>query len=202
MTENTKMISDGMRTDEELAVLAKTDERARGELIERYKKAVVSTARKYYISGGDTEDLIQEGMIGLFKAIFGFKEGGVFGRYAFTCIRSSVITALKRSLSDKNRALNSYIPLFDGEDDDKTEYIIDSNGDPEQAFIDKESVRELRAKIENALSDMENSVLRWYLNGDSYETIAEKLKKDVKAADNAVQRIRKKIRRIIADQGA
>ena len=98
-------------SDERLAVLAKTDGLALEALIGRYKKAVRSTARQYFLSGGEEDDLIQEGTIGLFKAITSYDGTSVFKNYAFTCIRSGIISAVRKSTSDKNKPLLYYVPI-------------------------------------------------------------------------------------------
>ena len=180
-------------SDEKLAVLAKTDALALETLIERYKKAVRSTARQYYLAGGDRDDLIQEGTIGLFRAITTFDGVSAFKNYAFTCIKSGIISAVRKSTSDKNKPLLYYVPIYVGEDDDKNSLIKGEVFDPEEEYINSETAKEFMDKIKAALSGYEYRILTLYLDGYSYADIAKSNGKNVKSVDNAVQRIRKKI---------
>ncbi len=186
-------------SDEQLAVFARSDEKALELLIERYKKAVRSTARQYFLAGGEEDDLIQEGTVGLFKAIATFDGVSPFKNYAFRCIRSGIISTVRKSTSDKSKALNYYVPLYAGEDDDKTPLIKGEVLDPEEEYINSEAAREFMARVKQALSGYEYEILTLYLDGYSYSDIAEKKKKNVKSVDNAVQRIRKKIAKVKTD---
>lgn len=186
-------------SDEQLAVIARSDEKALEQLIERYKKAVRSTARQYFLAGGEEDDLIQEGTVGLFKAITTFDGVSPFKNYAFRCIRSGIISTVRKSTSDKSKALNYYVPLYAGEDDDKTPLIKGEVLDPEEEYINSEAAREFMVRVKQALSGYEYEILTLYLDGYSYSDIAEKKKKNVKSVDNAVQRIRKKIAKVKTD---
>lgn len=188
-------------SDERLAVLARTDGNALETLITRYKKAVFSTARQYFLAGGEEDDLIQEGTVGLFKAITTFDGVSVFKNYAFTCIRRGIISTVRKSTSDKSKALNYYIPIYTGEDDDKTLLIKGEVVDPEEEYINSEAAREFMERVKAALSDYEYEILTLYLEGYSYSEIADKYKKNAKSVDNAVQRIRKKIAKVKTDGG-
>lgn len=183
----------GHLSDEKLAVMSRADECAMETLMERYKKAIKSIARQYFLAGGEEDDLIQEGTVGLFKAITTYDGESPFKNYAFRCIRSSIISTVRKSTSDKSKALNYYVPIYVGEDDDKTPFIKDGVIDPEEEYINTEAAREFMERVKKTLSSYEYEILIMYLEGYSYSDIADKRNKNVKSVDNAVQRIRKKI---------
>ena len=183
-------------TDEELAVKAKSDGSAFEKISERYKKAVKSCARKYFLVGGEEDDLIQEGTIGLFKAITTYDGVTSFKAYALLCIKSGIISAVRKSTSNKNKALNYYIPIYIDDDGDKTSYIKGEISDPEEEYVNSEVAKEFMASVKKALSSYEYEILRLYLYGYSYDEIAKSQGKEVKSVDNAVQRIRKKIAKV------
>ena len=186
-------------SDEELAILSRTDECAAEMLMERYKKTVKSIARQYFLAGGDSDDLIQEGTLGLFRAITTYNGVSAFKNYAFTCIKSSIISTVRKFTSDKSKALNYYVPLYaddESKDGDKTPIIKGEVIDPEEEYINTESEKELMSRVKGALSGYEYDILTMYLDGYSYTDIAEKQNKNVKSVDNAVQRIRKKITKV------
>ncbi len=186
-------------TDEELVALAKENNHdAMGLVIERYKYVVRAISRSFYLSGGDNEDLLQEGMIGLVKAVNSFNGKASFKSYVYICVKSSIISAVKNSSCLKHNPLNNYISLsgFDGADD-KNEIMIDSCADPERMFIDGETALELKERIKKILSDYEYKILTVYLQGYSYEEIALSVCKSVKSIDNALQRIRRKINYVL-----
>lgn len=185
-------------TDEELAIRARNDSVALETLMERYKKAVRSIARQYFLAGGG-EDLIQEGTVGLFRAITTFDGVSAFKNYAFKCIRSGIISTVRKSTGNKNKALNYYVPICIGEDDDRTQFIKDKVVDPEEEYINSEAAKEFMERVKKALSGYEYDILTLYLDGYSYSDIADKKKKNVKSVDNAVQRIRKKIAKVKTD---
>ncbi len=183
-------------SDEELVSLVReNNQEAIGVLIERYKYMVRAFSRSFYLSGGDNEDLIQEGMIGLVKAINSYNGKASFKSYAYICVKSSILTAVKNYSCLKHSPLNNYISLSgtDGSDADKNEIMIASCTDPETLFIDGEAASEFKKKLKDILSSYEYRILTIYLQGYSYEEIAFKLKKNVKSIDNALQRIRRKI---------
>ncbi len=185
-------------TDEELAFLAKTDENALERLMEKYKPLINAQARSYFLNSGDASDLVQEGMIGVFKAITSFNGKSSFKTYVYTCIRSNIITAVKKSNRIKHKPLNNYLSLsgYDGDDEDKTLLISDKNFDPEKNFIEKEEEKELKNKIKESLSDFEHQILILYLQGFSYSDISKKTNKKEKSIDNAIQRIRRKLTKL------
>ena len=176
-------------------------------LINKYKNFVCSKAKTYFLIGGDKEDIIQEGMIGLFKAIRDFKDDKLvsFKSFAEICVTRQMITAIKTATRQKHMPLNSYIslnkPIFE-EDGERT--LLDTinhetTSDPEQLFIGKEEMTNIEGKINEVLSPFELEVLYTYLQGISYQEIAKVLNKDVKAVDNALQRIKKKIEKFLSD---
>lgn len=183
-------------SDEKLAVLAKADNAAMETLLERYKKAVKSTARQYFLADGEEDDLIQEGTIGLFKAINTYDGVSSFKNYAFTCIKSGIISAVRKSTSDKNKPLLYYVPIGAEGDEDKSSIIKDEAIDPEEEYINSEAEKEFIDRIKMTLSEYEFDILTLYLSGYSYSDIAKKQGKKVKSVDNAVQRIRKKIAQV------
>ncbi len=194
-------------SDEEVVLLAqKGDNRALEHIILRYRNFVYAKAQKFFLIGSEQDDLVQEGMIGLYEAVKSFKnEKASFKSFAGICIRRQMISAVKSATRNKHKPLNSYISLdksvYDSEGDT---LFIDSIQDkcpqnPEAIFIDKESLDGIENKINSTLSKLELEVLMYYLDGYSYQQIAEKIQKDKKAVDNAICRIKKKIENVLAD---
>ena len=171
-------------------------------LLEKYKYLVRQVTAPYFLIGGDREDLLQEGMIGLYNAIYHFRDGRNVTFYVFAefCIKRNVITAVRAANRKKHLPLNSYISLFTGEDggqEDPSGALSDMlpfGPDPENLFIEEENRRLFYEKLEGVLSKMEFQVLRFFMEGQSYQDIASSLGKDVKSVDNALQRIKKKIK--------
>lgn len=182
-------------SDSELVTLARTDAKALEAVFTRYKKMLVSIGRSYFLISGDNDDVMQEGMIGLFNAINTFKDEYVFSSYAYRCIKNSILTAVKKENTGKNQPLKNYISLSGSDDDDidKMFFLKDLNYNPETTIINKEEEKELKEKILLSLTLLEKNVLDKFLDGYSYEDIAKDLNKDKKSVDNAIQRIRKKI---------
>ncbi|MCQ2387744.1 MAG: sigma-70 family RNA polymerase sigma factor [Clostridia bacterium] len=186
-------------SDEELCVLAKTEIDATTELMKRYIRVVNSQARKYYLNGGETADLILEGMIGLNKAIVSFNGKSSFKTFAYTCIKSSILTLIKQSNRKKNQPLNSSISISGNEDgvEDKTDIIKDTTKNPEQSFIERENEEELLKRVESILSKLEYQIFSLYfIEGYSYTDIENKTSKSAKSIDNTLCRIRKKLNEI------
>ena len=191
-------------SDEEVIDIAKTgNKQALDYLINKYKDLVNLRVNKYYIIGAEKEDIIQEGLIGLFKAIKSYKPGmqNSFRTFASICIERQLITAIKTSNRQKHIPLNSYLSLnmnaYDSEqsDSDTTLLEIYNNAtveDPLETLTKKEYYNHIENAIENVLSDFEKKVLFRYIKGESYNKIAEELDTPVKSIDNAIQRIRKK----------
>ena len=183
-------------SDEQLVEFAQNnDTEALEFLITRYKKAVTKIARSYFLIGGDMDDLLQEGMIGVFKAIGSFNLSGDFKHYAYRCIKNNILTTIKVANRVKNKPLINYVSLsFDDEDDvDKNQFLDSGVRNPEETYINNETEKESKNKIFKSLSTLENSVLKLYLDGYSYNEISVKLAKNVKTIDNSIQRIRKKL---------
>ncbi len=175
------------------------------QLINKYKNFVRSKAKTYFLVGADKEDIVQEGMIGLFKAIRDFKDDKMvsFKSFAEICVTRQIITAIKTATRQKHMPLNSYIslnkPVFedDGERTLMETINHDTVSDPEMLFISKEELSRIEGKINEALSSFELEVLYLYLQGKSYHDIALSLNKEVKSVDNALQRIKKKIEKFL-----
>lgn len=172
-------------------------------LLKKYSPLVRKSIRTLYLIGADTEDLSQEGMIGLFKAIQTYKSDTTasFFTYAKLCIDRQIYTAIKTSNRKKHSPLNSYISFYAKQDEFETELIdnleASSNSNPEHIILDKENTSRLEEILDKQLSPLENNVLHLYLDGKSYADIATILEKPVKSIDNAVQRIRDKVKKLI-----
>lgn len=193
-------------TDECIAILAcQGDTEATEFLINKYKNFVRSKARSYFLIGADREDIIQEGMIGLYKAIRDFKGDKLtsFKSFAELCVTRQIITAIKTATRQKHIPLNSYVslnkPIFD-EDSDRTLLDILSGikiTDPEELMINQEEYIDIEKKMSEILSSLERKVLMLYLEGKSYQEIAEELRRHVKSIDNALQRVKRKLERYL-----
>lgn len=192
--------------DEQLLLQIKEGNNAALEqLINKYKNFVRSKAKTYFLVGADKEDIVQEGMIGLFKAIRDFKDDKMvsFKSFAEICVTRQIITAIKTATRQKHMPLNSYIslnkPVFedDGERTLMETINHDTVSDPEMLFISKEELIRIEGKINEVLSSFELEVLYLYLQGKSYHEIAENLNKEVKSVDNALQRIKKKVEKFL-----
>lgn len=167
-------------------------------LMEKYKGLVRQKARAMFLIGGDTDDLIQEGMIGLFKAVRDFQPGreATFATFARMCIDRQIYSAIQNSNRQKHLPLNSYVSL--NQEDESSPIWELSVENPEEIIIDQETTRDLQQKISDYLSPMENKVLDLYLKGEGYVEIGRILGKTPKSIDNALQRIRAKIREVIS----
>ncbi len=188
-------------SDEELLARLREGENSISDyLMEKYKGMVRQKARAMFLIGGDTDDLIQEGMIGLFKAVQDFKpqREASFQTFARLCVDRQIYNAIQTSRRQKHQPLNSYVSLSTEEAREHEEELLTEN--PESIVIDKENTRALKERIRKQLSAMENQVLDYYLEGEGYVKIAELLGKSPKAIDNALQRIRAKIRAEIEGQ--
>lgn len=189
-------------TDNELIVKAQDgDDVALETILIRYKPLVYKKSQPYYLAGGDDDDVVQEGLIGLYKAIMSFDKDKfpLFNVFAGVCIERRIITAVKKATRLKHDPLNTYVSL-DGDDEGET--IIDpveneNAGNPENIFIENEDVTGLEIKINKALSSFEMQVLLCQLNGRTYRETADILNRDIKAVDNAMQRIKKKLEDIV-----
>ena len=194
------------KTDEEVVTEAKDgDSIALEYLINKYKNFVKAKARSYFLIGADREDIIQEGMIGLYKAIRDFKGDKLssFRAFAELCITRQIITAIKTATRQKHIPLNSYVslnkPIYD-EDSDRTLLDILSGTkvtDPEELMINREEYNDIEFKIGEILSELEWRVLMLYLEGKSYQEIAVEVKRHVKSIDNALQRVKRILERYL-----
>lgn len=193
-------------TDEEIAVLAQQgDNDATEWLLNKYKNFVRSKARSYFLVGADHEDIVQEGMIGLFKAFRDFKPDKLssFRAFAELCITRQIITAIKTATRQKHIPLNSYVslnkPIYDEESDRTLLDVITERRatNPEDLLIGQEELNSIEGKIGEVLSDLEWEVLTSYLEGKSYQEIAEELGRHVKSIDNALQRVKRKLEHLL-----
>lgn len=179
-----------LNSDEELVLMAqKGDDIAINAVLSKFKPLVRSKARSFFLVGGDKDDIIQEGMIGLFKAIRDYTEGS-FIAFASVCILRNIITAINKANRQKNIPLNNYIAFECNEES----IVFSEEFNPENITIKKESGGELNEKLSKLLSNLESDVLHNYLFGLSYAEIADKLTLSEKSVDNAIQRIKAKIR--------
>ena len=194
---------DNSQQDEYDIVLkaSKGDKIALEYIIKKYKNFVKAKAKSYFLIGADKEDIILEGMIGLYKAVrdFDASKTNSFKGFADICITRQIITAIKTATRQKHIPLNSYIslnkPVYDEESERTLLDIIATSivTDPEELIISKEELKHIESKMNELLSDLELQVVEYYLNGKSYQYIADKLKRDVKSIDNALQRVKRKL---------
>lgn len=191
-------------TDEALVFLAKKgNSKAMETLVSRYRDFVKACSKSYFLMGADRDDVIQEGMIGLYKAIVNFdaEKEIDFKGFARLCIKRHIISAVKMSTRQKHLPLNSYVSLSvengesDGEMAGLSAEAIGHN--PEQIVLEKEAVADTREKIEAVLSSFEAEVLMLHLNGLSYTDIAAYMDREPKSVDNALQRIKHKIEKLL-----
>lgn len=194
------------RLDEEIALEAKLgDVQAQEYLINKYKNFVKAKAKSYFLIGADKEDIYQEGMIGLYKAIRDFRPDKLssFKAFAELCVTRQIITAIKTATRQKHIPLNTYVslnkPVYD-EESDRTLLDILSTvkvSDPEELVISREEVSKIEDEIEGALSELELEVLNSYLQGKSYQEIACDLDRHSKSIDNALQRVKRKLEKCL-----
>ena len=198
-------------TDEGLVERARSgDELAIELLLARYRHYARAKARSYFLAGGDKEDIVQEGMIGLYKAIRDFEahHETAFRAFAELCITRQIITAIKTATRQKHQPLNSYVSLnkpMGGEDDDRplAESIATREiSDPAELVISAEEVAAIRTTVGEVLSELEAEVLQLYMDGKSYQQIADMLDRHVKSIDNALQRIKRKLEQHLTDHDA
>jgi RNA polymerase sporulation-specific sigma factor len=192
--------------DEELVSQARDgSEVALEALINKYKNFVRAKARSYFLVGADREDIIQEGMIGLYKAVRDFRDDKLssFRAFAELCVTRQIITAIKTATRQKHIPLNSYVslnkPIYD-EDSDRTLMDVISGvhvTDPEELVINREEFDAIENKMGEILSDLEWKVLVSYLEGRSYQEIAVELNRHVKSIDNALQRVKRKLEKYL-----
>ena len=201
-------LSHNLAVDEETIRDAKAgDTLALEFLINKYKSFVRAKARTYFLIGADREDIIQEGMIGLYKAIRDFRGDKLssFRAFAELCITRQIITAIKTATRQKHIPLNSYVslnkPIFDEESDRTLLDVIseESISDPEEMMINREEFAGIEEKMGQILSSLEWEVLSKYLQGRSYQEIAVDLDRHVKSIDNALQRVKRKLEKYLEE---
>ena len=196
--------------DEDIVDLAQQGEQFAVEfLVDKYKNFVRAKARSYFLIGADKEDIIQEGMIGLFKAIRDYKLDKLtsFRAFAELCITRQIITAIKTATRQKHIPLNSYVslnkPVYDEESDRTLIDILSTTRitNPEEIIISREEFVFIEKKMGELLSSLEWKVLMAYLEGKSYQEIAVDLKRHVKSIDNALQRVKRKLEKYLEERG-
>ena len=195
--------------DEQIVKLAQDADGAALEyLLNKYKNFVRTKARSYFLIGADHEDIVQEGMIGLYKAIRDYRAEKLssFRAFAELCVTRQIITAIKTATRQKHIPLNSYIslnkPIYE-EDSDRTLLdVITEEGvsNPEEMIIDREDLSMIEGKIGQMLSDLEKNVLVRYMEGKSYVEIADEMGRHVKSIDNALQRIKRKLLKYLEEK--
>jgi len=177
------------------------DEEAVGKIFDKYKNFVFLKARNYFLMGAEKEDLIQEGMIGLLKAIRGYDKNKLasFKTFASICIKRQLITAIKTANSQKNMALNFAVGIMGDKNDNNKEILSYTKGlesyicySPEDLYLTKEQIEGLRDYLKLNLSSFEYRVFNYMVTGLTYKDIARKLEKKIKSVDNAIQRIKRK----------
>ncbi len=187
------------------------DERCIEVLLARYRNFARSKARSYFLAGSDKEDVVQEGMIGLFKAIRDFESdtGTPFRAFAELCISRQILTAIKTANRQKHQPLNSSVSLdAPAYGDDQSDRSVGDNiiapaiNDPVELVISAEEIEAIRDNMKESLTELEGDVLRLYMDGKSYEEIAGVLGNHVKSIDNALQRIKRKLQRHIEQRNA
>jgi RNA polymerase sporulation-specific sigma factor len=180
----------------ELLEKSKTDEKAVEKLLTMYKPLVLKIARGYFIVGEEIDDIVQEGMIGLYKAINSYEEEKAgFKTFATLCIKRQILSAIKKANTNKSKM------FWDLCDDQTLDFFLapSNKENPENKIISKENYNLLNSTIQNSLSDLEKSVLKEYLAGGKYEEIANKLGMEKKSVDNALNRIRNKLLHLLDD---
>ena len=196
------------KLEEEIVIEAKNGNvRAQEYVISKYESFVKAKSKSYFLIGADKEDIYQEGMIGLYKAIrdFNYEKSTTFKAFAELCITRQIITAIKTATRQKHIPLNTYISLNKPVSEDDSERtlldIISSMKitDPEELIISKEKKKYIEGEISKVLSDLEKEVLQSYLDGKSYQEIACDLDRHAKSIDNALQRVKRKLEKCLSD---
>lgn len=195
-----------MLSDEQLVELVhKGNSEALDFVIHKYRNFVRAKARSYFLIGADKEDIVQEGMIGLYKAVRDYKGDklSTFRAFAELCITRQIITAIKTATRQKHIPLNSYVsldkPIYDEESDRTLMDVLTGTkvSDPQELIINREQFTSIEGKVNELLSDLERRVLALYLDGRSYQEISEELNRHVKSIDNALQRVKRKLERYL-----
>jgi RNA polymerase sporulation-specific sigma factor len=181
------------------------DQDALAELLDRYRGFARAKARSYFLVGGDREDIVQEGMIGLYKAVRDFapEAGSSFRSFAELCVTRQILTAIKTATRQKHAPLNTYISFDRPHDDDPERTVgealaVEEGGDPLEMLVENDELAQLQAAFDEVLSGLEADVLQLYVDGRSYQEIAQLLGRRTKSIDNALQRIKRKLEQRIA----
>ncbi len=199
------MINYDSVSDNEIVKLAQAgDASALESVLMRYKPLVHKKSQPYYLAGGDDDDIVQEGLIGLYKAVMSFDESRfpLFNVFAGVCIERRIISAVKKASRQKHSPLNTYVSLSAASDEEGGAVVSDIIGggsNPEDIILERESFSGLEDKIYDTLSPLELKVLLCIVDGKSYKEAAECLGKDVKAIDNAMQRVKRKLEVVAFD---
>ena len=185
-------------TDEELIEKCKSgDDIAIEEIFSRYKFLLEKISRSYFLLGSDNEDLLQEAMIGLYKAILSYdkNQNASFKTFAILCVRRNILTAIKKSNSQKNKTLNECVSLSDlnGDEEENILFLPYDSRNTDENIIEKEKLQEIKQQIVKTLSKLELKILNLYLKGFSYSNMSKKLDISNKSVDNALSRIKKKL---------
>ena len=198
-------IYESMLDEEMVAYVRNGDSAAENYLINKYRNFVKAKARSYFLVGADRDDIVQEGMIGLYKSIRDFKSDKLssFRAFAELCITRQIITAIKTATRQKHIPLNSYVslnkPLYEEESERTLMDIISGVcvADPEELVINQEEYNDIEGKMGEILSELECQVLMFYLEGKSYNEIAVDLDRHIKSIDNALQRVKRKLEKYL-----
>ena len=198
----------GMSDEEIVAQAQASDDAALEYLLNKYKNFVRSRARSYFLIGADHEDIVQEGMIGLYKAIRDYRSDrqASFRAFAELCVTRQIITAVKTATRQKHIPLNSYVslnkPIFDDEADRTLMDVLSEEvmSNPEEMLITREDISLIEGRIGDMLSPLEKQVLLRYLDGKSYQDISEEIGRHVKSIDNALQRVKRKLQKLLSER--
>ena len=181
------------------------DQDALAQLLDRYRGFARAKARSYFLVGGDREDIVQEGMIGLYKAVRDFAPdaGSSFRSFAELCVTRQILTAIKTATRQKHAPLNTYISFDRPQDDDPERTVgealaVEEGGDPLEMLVENDELAQLQAAFDEVLSGLEADVLQLYVDGRSYQEIAQLLGRRTKSIDNALQRIKRKLEQRMA----
>ena len=198
----------GMSDEEIVAQAQASDDAALEYLLNKYKNFVRSRARSYFLIGADHEDIVQEGMIGLYKAIRDYRSDrqASFRAFAELCVTRQIITTIKTATRQKHIPLNSYVslnkPIFDDEADRTLMDVLSEEvmSNPEEMLITREDISLIEGRIGDMLSPLEKQVLLRYLDGKSYQDISEEIGRHVKSIDNALQRVKRKLQKLLSER--
>jgi RNA polymerase sporulation-specific sigma factor len=176
-------------SDEQLVLQFQSGDKSAGEtLLVRYKSKVLATARRFFLFGGETEDLVQEGMLGLYSAMVNYEQGGNFSAYAASCIKNRILDAVKTADSSKSKALNDFLPLVD-----LKEELYSTRVNPEEEIVSNEAHSEMLSSIKNLLSPFEYKVIVMYIDGHSIAEISATTDRTIKSIENAIARAKHKL---------